>query len=177
MTNATFELANAKQYVESALDQIDAVNQRPLNNRILDVSRLRANLSEALKSLNDVQHSGLPPAESKPGKMSGDRVRIVIPERYLHSSSFRKVMREAFAMNDSDFDGFKSVDDHYGHPNGMEVICRPSQFGRFIVLRNEAGGTNSVKDLQPELFQPVPTARVIDVSRRANDWNAPKKEV
>ena len=173
MTNATFELAEARRLLDKALGEF---RKRDESNSIIDVTSVLEEIQDAQEHLRVLAHSGLPPAESKPGEMSGDRVRIVIPERYLHSSTFKKVMREAFAMSDSDFDGFKSVDDHYGN-NGMEVICRPSQFGRFIVLRNEAGGTNSVKDLQPELFRPVPTARVIDVSRRANDWIAPTKEV
>lgn len=39
--------------------------------------------------------------------------------------------------------------------NGFDIICRPSQFGRFMVYRMEIGtGINGMKDLNPQVFTP-----------------------
>jgi hypothetical protein len=44
------------------------------------------------------------------------------------------------------------------------VICRPSQFARFLIYRNDFGGRNSFKELAPVLFSPEPERGLIDVS-------------
>lgn len=48
---------------------------------------------------------------------------------------------------------------------GVEIICRPSQFARFLIYRGEAGGQNLIKALQPRLeTPPPPKALPVDVS-------------
>lgn len=38
------------------------------------------------------------------------------------------------------------------YPDGFQIVCRPDQFARFIVLRYEAGECiNGIKDLSPKL--------------------------
>lgn len=44
------------------------------------------------------------------------------------------------------------------------VICRPSQFARFMIYRNDFGGRNSFKELSPVLFTPDAPKSEIDVS-------------
>jgi hypothetical protein len=131
---------------------------------------------EAHDLIESLQREGLPPAESKPGRMSGDRVRIVLPERRMKRNAFIRAAQEAFSLSADELRALQKCEDHYGC-RGVEVICRPSQFGRFMILRNEYGDDNSVKDLQPELFRPAPVKQPLDVSRRKNDYNAPQKDL
>lgn len=46
----------------------------------------------------------------------------------------------------------------------VTVICRPSQFARFLIYRNEEGARNGFKDLNPVLFTPEDMG-TLDVSR------------
>lgn len=49
---------------------------------------------------------------------------------------------------------------------GVEIVCRPSQFARFLIYRGEAGGQNLIKALRPRLVTPPPpAAQPIDVSK------------
>lgn len=49
---------------------------------------------------------------------------------------------------------------------GIEIICRPSQFARFLIYRGEAGGQNLIKALQPRLVAPPPPVpQPVDVSK------------
>lgn len=52
------------------------------------------------------------------------------------------------------------------HPMGDTVIivCRPSQFARFMIYRNDFGGKNSFKELNPVLFTPEAQKPELDVS-------------
>lgn len=39
---------------------------------------------------------------------------------------------------------------------GFDIVCRPSQFARFIILRHEKGDCiNGIRDLAPKLQQPL----------------------
>lgn len=44
------------------------------------------------------------------------------------------------------------------------IVCRPSQFARFMIYRNDFGGKNSFKELAPVLFTPDAPKSEIDVS-------------
>jgi hypothetical protein len=44
------------------------------------------------------------------------------------------------------------------------VICRPSQFARFLIYRNDFGGRNLFKELKPQLFTPRVMEQELDVS-------------
>ncbi len=37
--------------------------------------------------------------------------------------------------------------------NGVFIVCRPSQFSRYLVGRNDAGLTNGFKELEPKLIE------------------------
>jgi hypothetical protein len=85
--------------------------------------------------------------------MSRDRVRFVL-QPYGGDSATAAAFLQAFKAP------FPSA------PMGQEVtiVCRPSQFARFLIYRNEAGGRNLFKELKPELFTPQPKISEIDVS-------------
>jgi hypothetical protein len=44
------------------------------------------------------------------------------------------------------------------------IICRPSQFARFMIYRNDLGGANSFEDLEPKLIPARREEPFIDVS-------------
>lgn len=46
----------------------------------------------------------------------------------------------------------------------VTIVCRPSQFARFMIYRNDFGGRNSFKELAPVLFTPEAQKSEIDVS-------------
>lgn len=43
----------------------------------------------------------------------------------------------------------------------VTVVCRPSQFARFLIYRNDEGGKNAFKNLNPKL---VEIENILDVS-------------
>ena len=80
------------------------------------------------------------------------------------------------------FSGQQQVDDNatrqafskaFGQPMPMllgmiTVRCRPSQFARFLIYREEAGGRNSFKILEAKLVpMPKDTPEVFDYSQKA----------
>lgn len=46
----------------------------------------------------------------------------------------------------------------------VTIICRPSQFARFLIYRNDYGGVNGFKCLNPKLVPARPVLPVYDVS-------------
>ena len=100
--------------------------------------------------------------------MSKDRVRFFLGERYFrhqarrcaNSSAMSRptcqgILQDAFGIPPAISAGLMGK-----HPHGFHVICRPSQFARFIVLRCEADECiNGVKDLSPELLDEREAAR------------------
>lgn len=91
--------------------------------------------------------------------MSNDRVRFTVPGHRISSSSQSEGYR-------------KLLEDCFGECLGrcqwsdITIICRPSQFARFLIERNNRGFQNQFSELKPELFLPAeekaPT--VFDVS-------------
>lgn len=93
--------------------------------------------------------------------MSKDRVKFTIPAHRLTSStqacSYRKVCLEAFGTDFSD--------QRTGTCWEINVICRPSQFARFLIARNREGIQNQFSELNPVLFTPKTSGNVeVDVS-------------
>lgn len=89
------------------------------------------------------------------GNMSYDRVRFFLSDCYYNSGckrdAMRAVLNKAFGLScDHSAQYMAST---YG---GFYIICRPSQFARFMVYRNEAGQKNGFMDLQVKLFTPEP---------------------
>lgn len=53
------------------------------------------------------------------------------------------------------------------------IICRPSQFARFMIYRNEMGGKNTFQNLEAKLIPAKEEPTVIDVSKEPAEggWN------
>lgn len=63
----------------------------------------------------------------------------------------RSVLAQAFGMT-----GHQSGQYMTGAYGGFFIVCRPSQFARFLIFRNEAGIKNGFMDLQATLYVPEP---------------------
>lgn len=90
------------------------------------------------------------PAEKPyPKGMSRDRVIFLLPEVYFRSEMY-PVMRKGLGFSADDVSTARNVmrDSAVG---GIMVVCRPSQFARFIILRNDAGMRNGFKELKTRL--------------------------
>lgn len=78
--------------------------------------------------------------------MSKDRVRFFIGEKYF-GHKLIKVLQQSFNIS-------KGESSHLMQEPGFWVFCRPSQFARFMIYRNEAGIQNGFMDLRAELVTP-----------------------
>jgi hypothetical protein len=94
--------------------------------------------------------------------MSRDRVRFKIDPAAMSSEARRAFMR-AFGTSVPSGHFSSCVDG-----GKVTVICRPSQFARFLIFRNDEGGRNGFKELEPQLFIPE-ESRVVDVSKNPRD--------
>lgn len=83
------------------------------------------------------------------GNMSRDRIKLFIPQHRCESIQYRQVLEAAFGI--SYLTKFKFGYEPKYSTKGMYFICRPSQFARFVVLRNEAGLDNWIKEMHPEI--------------------------
>jgi hypothetical protein len=88
--------------------------------------------------------------------MSKDRVHFKVKPCHAENEAFRSAFYHAFGQSCP-----KMRSEYY---EGVLVVCRPSQFARFLIWRNEFGGRNSFKDLEAELVQPG-YDDTVDVSR------------
>jgi hypothetical protein len=95
--------------------------------------------------------------------MSKDRVRFTIPAYSMTSrgDGYRALLSEVF--------GHSFAGQFIQHED-ITIICRPSQFARFLIKRNEMGMQNGFKELKPELFTPPEEKKqlVFDVSKNPN---------
>lgn len=103
--------------------------------------------------------------------MSRDRVSFEIGEGYFCSRSrqnkMSEVLERAFGISESEIDCQIRT-------NGcVQIVCRPSQFARFLIWRNDAGINNGFKDLQAKLFTPKKPKGPIDVSSRTTPKGTP----
>ena len=91
--------------------------------------------------------------------MSKDRVRFYIREQYFSTQAKRLnmagVMAKAFGLP-------KMGASDWLRGNGVWVTCRPSQFARFMIYRNDANIVNGFMDLRAELIK-VDTRNAYDL--------------
>ncbi len=90
--------------------------------------------------------------------ISKDRVRFTLASRYFQGNTSpngmlketcKTILLKAFCMTHSE-----SEERMFNQAHGFEIICRPSQFARFIIFRHEMGNCiNGVRDLEPELIE------------------------
>lgn len=97
-------------------------------------------------------------------KMSHDRVHFTVYERYLHKQTIIDCLVETLGLDEPHlkFLARKNKDLH--------VICRPSQFARFVILRHiKYGEPNNMSCLNMKLVVPEPDRiEVQDVSTKPN---------
>ncbi len=90
-------------------------------------------------------------------KMSKDRVRFTLTKEMLCSPRTRTVAQEVFGEN---------LPLGYSQRGpAITVICRLSQFARFLIARSHAGSWDNFKDLRAELFVQKDVAVEWDVSQ------------
>lgn len=107
--------------------------------------------------------------------MSKDRVRFTI--RRDKAIDMAEVMKSAFDLRCHQIQSMRGRSGANGYEY-ITIVCRPSQFGRFIVHRCNLGYENLVRELQAELFTPAPDKpQVLDVSKNPNTWAAPEQTV
>lgn len=93
---------------------------------------------------------------------SKDRVRFFLPGKYFqrHSTGTSSMERSVCKGILKRAFGLSSNDSHHlmqEWPEGFWITCRPSQFARFIVYRNDHGACiNGIKDLRPKLVPEEP---------------------
>ncbi|MDX5412817.1 MAG: hypothetical protein LPK02_07195 [Rhodobacterales bacterium] len=96
---------------------------------------------------------------SRPGKMSGDRVHFTLKDRHLRREAYQLLLEEVFGIKPGTYDPIRD----------LKIICRPSQFARFIILRfNKYGEQNDMAGLDMKLVAPPKAENVIDCSRNPN---------
>jgi hypothetical protein len=96
-------------------------------------------------------------------RMSKDRVKFVLPAYYFeYVDKIRALLTGALGVTPDQYVRMRDT----AQINGMvEVICRPSQFARFLIMREKAGYQNMFKELKAELIVPVPpVVQPIDLS-------------
>lgn len=96
-------------------------------------------------------------------KMSHDCVHFTVFERFLQKKPIRECLVETLGFDEEYLRqmALKNEDLH--------VICRPSQFARFVILRHiKYEEPNNMACLNMKLVVPDPTPKQIDVSRNPN---------
>jgi hypothetical protein len=88
--------------------------------------------------------------------MSRDRVKFTIPYNFGSQGPARQAFKKAFGVHMPSSLPWQ----------GMTVICRPSQFARFLIYRNEDGGRNGFKELNATLV-PATDIEILDVSKNS----------
>ena len=91
--------------------------------------------------------------------MSKDRVHFNMPNETWEGTHATRTAA-LFAL------GMTSNEVTLAMREGARIVCRPSQFARFLIKRNEAGGRNGFKMLNAELVTPPEELCVVDVSKR-----------
>jgi hypothetical protein len=88
--------------------------------------------------------------------MSKDRVRFKFTDNQNNKDACIQAAVRAFGMERheacSAFNTYRVI------------VCRPSQFARFIIYRSEMVSNNAFAQFGAELFTPEPPQTVIDVS-------------
>lgn len=87
--------------------------------------------------------------------MSKDRVRFFLG--YTYYSNNNEILRMATVLGKAfGLDHVEAVKIMQTYTDGVWIVCRPSQFARFLIYRNAAAIKNGFMDLRAELFSPPP---------------------
>lgn len=80
--------------------------------------------------------------EEKVVPVKEEKIRFFLGCRYYDHPRLPYVLNKAFGTN------AKSI---HGTEGGLWIVCRPDQFAKFMIYRNEAGITNGFMDLQAKV--------------------------
>lgn len=88
---------------------------------------------------------------------SMDRIKFFLPCRYFqprqHMNNMCRAKCLGILVKAFGFTGGAWEEIMRGQPQGFWIVCRPSQFGRFIVYRHVYGDCiNGIRDLQPDVM-------------------------
>ena len=101
---------------------------------------------------------------SKPSTMSRDRVHFTIPAQYLNKQNIRSCIEETLGIHPTRTLLLGKED------QDLNIVCRPSQFARFIILRHvKYLEPNNMACLDMRLVVPSIPQEFIDVSRNPNE--------
>lgn len=93
--------------------------------------------------------------------MSHDRVKFFLGSQYT-PNEIARCLDSAFDIKRQEFEKMRQA-----NHEGFWIICRPSQFARFLIHRDEAGLRNGFKDLRAELvLGPDCVGDTVDVGTR-----------
>lgn len=92
--------------------------------------------------------------------MSRDRVRFRVSANVQVKTGFRQLFRDCFG---------KELPIRCEDDDEIVVICRPSQFARFLIERNNRGMCNGFKELRPELIRSEPEPRIVCTADQPNN--------
>jgi hypothetical protein len=97
--------------------------------------------------------------------MSKDRVKFRLRAYYFDFEKSRQLLKDSLGITWDQWNDLREA--ARNSPNQeIEIICRPSQFARFLIMREAAGFQNMFKELHAELVVPVPPVpQPVDVSR------------
>lgn len=88
-------------------------------------------------------------------RMSKDRVRFFLGYQYYSNNN--EILRMATVLGKAfGLDHVEAVKIMQTYTDGVWIVCRPSQFARFMIYRNEAAIKNGFMDLHAELFTAPP---------------------
>lgn len=100
-------------------------------------------------------------------QMSKDRVHITIRECYLQKDTIRDCIEECFGIRENQLPRVSSH--HQASYKDLHIVCRPSQFARFVILRHvKYNEPNNMACLNMKLVVPEPIQSNIDVSKNPN---------
>jgi len=97
-------------------------------------------------------------------RMSRDRVHFTIPCNMLHKTSIKQCIEESLGLRNAEQLRRMALQDE-----DLHIICRPSQFARFVILRHvKYNEPNSMACLNMQLVLPPKDYGVQDVSKNPN---------
>jgi len=98
-------------------------------------------------------------------KMSHDRVHFTIFEKYLNKQTIRNCIHETLGIRPNELPRVSKY--HNSGYKDLHVICRPSQFARFVIQRHvKYGEPSNMSCLNMKLVQPEECKPLIDASDR-----------
>ena len=98
-----------------------------------------------------------------------DVVRFTVPDRRIYgcggkTRDYRELLKRIFSLEEHEIAKNSGKD--------LVLICRPSQFARFLIFRDQAGLQNNFQELNASLITREPV-NVFDVSGR---WTNREKD-